>query len=417
MSSLETPAYEFGPFRLEARERRLLRDGRPVPLRAKVFETLLHLVERHGRLVEKRELLEAVWPDAVVEECNLAHNVSAVRKALGERDSGTPYVETVPKAGYRFVAPVRAVAEEPSTHGPQPVAAPEPASAAAAAPRRALHQEIRFCTAHDGVQIAYAVTGEGPPIVKVANWLNHLEFDWKSPIWRHLVEGLAHDHTLVRYDERGSGLSDWNAEDISFDAFVCDLEAVVDALRLERFSLLGISQGCAVSIAYAVRHPERVRRMVLHGGYAAGWYHRAGPEERAWRQALVTLSREGWGQDSPAFRQVFTSLYVPGATPEQMTWFNQLQRISASPENAVRLQEVLSRLDVRDLLGRVAVPTLVLHCQRDAVVPFSCGRELAGKIPGARFVPLDSDDHLVLEHEPAWPRFLEAVRSFLDEGD
>lgn len=276
-----------------------------------------------------------------------------------------------------------------------------------------MDQEIRFCTAEDGVRIAYATVGEGPPLIKAANWLNHLEFDWESPIWRHVLRELARDHTLVRYDERGNGLSDWDAEEISFDAYVQDLEAVVDALGVERFALLGISQGCAVSVAYAVRHPERVTHLVLHGGYAVGWHQRGSPQDRERRRALATLMLQGWGEESPAFRQVFTSLYIPDATPEQMRWFNDLQRNTTSPENAVRLWEALGAIDVRELLPRVTAPTLVLHSRNEAAVPFSAGRELASSIPGARFVPLESRNHLLMEQEPAWPRFLDEIRSFL----
>jgi pimeloyl-ACP methyl ester carboxylesterase len=277
-----------------------------------------------------------------------------------------------------------------------------------------MEQQIRFCTtASDGVRIAWATVGEGPPLVKAANWLNHLEFDWRSPIWRHWFAELGRDHRLIRYDERGNGLSDWEARELSLEAFVQDLETVVDAAGVERFALLGISQGCAVSIAFAVRHPERVSHLLLYGGYSQGWRGRASPQELARREAMVTLAKEGWGRDNPAYRQLFTSLYVPGATPEEMDWFNDLQRVSTSPENAVRLMEALGRLDVRALLPHVRVPTLVLHAREDAAIPFSQGRALATGIPGARFVALESRNHILLGHEPAFARFLEEVRGFL----
>lgn len=187
-----------------------------------------------------------------------------------------------------------------------------------------MEQHIRFCTASDGVRIAYATVGGGPPLVKAANWLNHLEFDWQSPIWRHLLEELARDHLLVRYDERGNGLSDWQIDDLSFDAFVRDLEAVVEAAGLKRFALLGISQGGAVSISYAVRHPERVSHLILYGSYTRGWARRSLPDELERRRALLTLTRLGWGQDVAAYRQLFTNLYIPDANPEQAHWFQDL---------------------------------------------------------------------------------------------
>ncbi|MCH7928955.1 MAG: alpha/beta fold hydrolase [Proteobacteria bacterium] len=276
-----------------------------------------------------------------------------------------------------------------------------------------IQQEIRFCTAADGVRIAFATVGEGPPLVKAANWLNHLEYDWRSPVWRHLLQELARDHLLVRYDERGNGLSDWEVDDISFEAFVRDLETVVDAVGLERFALLGISQGCAVSIAYAVRHPERVTHLVLYGGYARGRRRRGSPEGIEQAEAMMTLMRQGWGQENPAFRQMFTSLMVPEATAEQMQWLNDLQRITATPENAVRLRQAFENIDVSDLLPEVAAPTLVLHCRGDAVAPFEEGRRLAAMIPGARLVALEGRNHLILENEPAFPRFVEEIRNFL----
>lgn len=295
-----------------------------------------------------------------------------------------------------------AVAEAPARHTPTdgPPATDE-------------KQDIRFCMTRDGVRIAFATAGTGAPLVKTANWLNHLEFDWQSPVWRHVTRELTADFRLIRYDERGNGLSDWDVKDFSLEAMVRDLETVVDAAGLDRFPLLGISQGCAVAISYAVRHPERVTRMVLHGGYAKGWRARANPSEIARREAMLTLLREGWGQDNPAFRQIFTSWYIPDGSLEQWRWWNDLQRISTSPENAARLMIDLGNINVTDLLSRVSVPTLVLHSVQDAAVPFSAGRELATSIPGARFVPLDSRNHLILEQESAWPRFLGEVRSFL----
>jgi pimeloyl-ACP methyl ester carboxylesterase len=276
-----------------------------------------------------------------------------------------------------------------------------------------LQQEIHFCTASDGTRIAYALAGQGPPLVKAANWLNHLEYDWQSPIWSHLLRALAARYRLVRYDERGNGLSDWNVGDISFDAFVRDLESVVDGVGLNRFALLGISQGCAVSIAYAVKHPERVSHLVLYGGYARGRRMRGSIEEIEQSNATITLMRLGWGQENPAFRHIFTSLFIPGGTVEQMKWFDDLQRVTTSTENAVRIRETMNGIDVTDLLERVSVPTLVVHCHGDAVVPFEEGRLMAARISGARFVALEGSNHLILPGEPALGRFLDAIENFL----
>lgn len=280
-----------------------------------------------------------------------------------------------------------------------------------------MDQSIRFVRSPDGTLIAYARSGRGPPLVKAANWLTHLEFDWSSPVWRPWLQELSRDNALVRYDERGCGLSDRDAVDLSFDAWVDDLEAVVDAAGLERFDLLGMSQGGPVGIAYAVRHPERVRRLVLYGSYAVGWRHRADPEFRRREEALIQLIGDGWGRDNPAFRQVFTSMFLPDGTPEQLDWFNELQRETTSPEVAVRLEEEFGRIDVRPLLGEVRCPVLVLHARHDEVIPFEAGRGLAASIPDARFVALDSRNHVLLEHEPAWDRFLAEVRAFLGVGE
>jgi pimeloyl-ACP methyl ester carboxylesterase/AraC-like DNA-binding protein len=277
-------------------------------------------------------------------------------------------------------------------------------------------QQVRYCTARDGTRLAYSVTGSGPPLVKTANWLNHIQHDWDSPLWRHWIEEFTRGHSLIRYDERGNGLSDWDTPDLSFGAFVEDLETVADTLELEQFDLLAISQGAAVAVEYAVRHPQRVRRLIVVNGYAAGWMVRADAAEVARREAMLTLTEVGWGADSPAYRQLFTNHYVPEATPKQMGWFNDMQRMSASPENAVRLQRVLAAIDVRDLLPQVEVPTLIFHSRNDQAVPFAQGAELAAGIPNAEFVPLESRNHILLESEPAWTVFAERSRAFLEEG-
>jgi class 3 adenylate cyclase/pimeloyl-ACP methyl ester carboxylesterase len=275
-------------------------------------------------------------------------------------------------------------------------------------------QEIHFCTARDGVQLAYSRMGSGPPLIKTGNWMTHLEFDFESPIWRHLYRELSRDHTLIRYDARGNGLSDRDVEDVSFETLVGDLETVVDAAGLDRFALLGISQGCAVSIGYAVRHPGRVTHLILFGGYAVGWAKRArSTAEKEQGAAMLTLMRLGWGQENPAFRQLFTSQFIPGGTKEQTEWFNELQRISSSPEDAVRNLMANGDTDVSTLLTQVNVPTLVMHSRNDARVPFDQGRRLAAGIPGARFVPLPSNNHLILEDEPAFPRFLQEIKTFI----
>jgi pimeloyl-ACP methyl ester carboxylesterase/DNA-binding CsgD family transcriptional regulator len=275
-------------------------------------------------------------------------------------------------------------------------------------------QHIRLCTVSDGVRIAYATCGSGPPIIKAANWLSHLELDFTSPVWSHLIVELCSGHTLIRYDQRGCGLSDRDVAEISFAAWMRDLETVVEASGLERFPLLGISQGASIAIAYAVAHPERVTHLVLHGGYARGRLKRScDPAQREEAEMLVKLAELGWGKQNPAFRQFFTTQFIPGGTPEQHHWFNELERLTTTPHNAARIMRVFNEIDVVDLLPRVQCPTLVLHATGDARVPFDESRLLAGQIPGARFVPLESDNHVMLEFDPAWQRWRDEVRAFL----
>ncbi|HET9045528.1 MAG TPA: alpha/beta fold hydrolase [Casimicrobiaceae bacterium] len=276
-----------------------------------------------------------------------------------------------------------------------------------------LTQQIRFGASADGTRIAYATAGSGPPLVKVSNWLSHLEFDVQSPVWSHLLRELSNGHTLVRYDERGCGLSDWDAE-LSFEAWVQDLETIVDACGLARFPLFGISQGASIAIAYAVRHPERVSHLILHGGYARGrqfWASRSASQDEA--EMMIRLAEIGWGQHNPAFRQFFTTQFIPGGSPEQHQWFNELERISTSPRNAGRFMRVFHAIDVVGLLPQIDCPTLVSHGVDDARVPFEEGRLIATHIRGARFVPLETQNHLLLENEPAWQRWVEAFRAFL----
>src|SRR6266540_1837937 len=251
-----------------------------------------------------------------------------------------------------------------------------------------LTQEIRFCTAPDGVQLAYSMIGQGPPMIKTGNWMTHLEFDLESPIWRHLYRELAKGHTLIRYDARGNGLSDRTVDEISFDAFVSDLETVVDAVGVKRFPLLGISQGCAISIAYAVRHPERVSHLILYGGFILGGNKRS-PAAREKVRAMATLTRLEWGSDNPAIRQMFTTEFYPDCPKELADWLNDRQRLISSGECAARYLETVGDFDVTQLLPKVTVPTLVMHRRGDVRQPFEGARQMAAGISGARFVALE----------------------------
>jgi DNA-binding winged helix-turn-helix (wHTH) protein/alpha-beta hydrolase superfamily lysophospholipase len=398
--------FQFGDYLLDTGRRELTKRSALVAVEPQVFDLLAYLVQNRDRVVSKDDLLDAVWGGRIVSESTLTTRINAARRAIGDSGAQQDMIRTAARKGFRFVATVR----EPDAPGSEPIPAPK-------AQPPALRQEIQFCTAADGVRIAYAGVGDGPPLVKAANWLNHLEYDWQSPVWKHFFTAMAADRRLIRYDARGNGLSDWDITDFSFDAFVGDLECVVEASGVDRFALLGISQGCAVSIAYAVRHPERVTHLILYGGFSRGWCKHGSAEIDGQIAALETLMRQGWGRRNPAFRQIFTTAFMPDATAEQMQWFNELQRKTASPDNAANILRSVTSFDVDHLLAQVRVPTLVLHCRHDSVQPFDEGRRLAAGISGARFVALEGRNHLMLEDEPAWARFLDEVGAFLRPGE
>jgi len=277
-----------------------------------------------------------------------------------------------------------------------------------------MEQRIRFCRSRDGIQLAYATSGEGPPLVKVANFLTHLEYDWRSPVVRPFLLELNRGRTLVRYDPRGCGLSDRNVEDLSLDAWVADLEAVVEAAGVERFPLFAHSQGGAIGIAYAARHPERVSRLILLGGWARNVMKRdLTPAQIDEMRMLVKLAGFGWGRENPSYRQVFTSLLIPDSSAEQAASYNELERMCTSPECAARIFSSVGKLDVMDLAPLVQCPTLVLHAQGDASVPYEEGRLIAGAIPHAHFVLLHGRNHILLPHEAAWKEFFGEVQGFI----
>jgi DNA-binding winged helix-turn-helix (wHTH) protein/pimeloyl-ACP methyl ester carboxylesterase len=402
--------YVFADCALDCERRELRRDGKAVHVEPQVFDVLAHLVRNRDRVVNKDELLQAVWGGRLVSEDALTSRIRAARRAIGDTGERQHLILTMARRGFRFVGDVREQSADPGRTTMPHSTRPEAAITIS-------QQAVTFCRTPDGVNLAVAVSGSGPPIVKTANWLNHVEFDWQSPVWSPLFGRLAAQARLIRYDERGMGFSDHDVADVSFDAWVRDLETVADALALDRFAVLGISQGAPVSIAYAVRHPERVSRLILCGGFAKGWRARGSAAEAARAEASVTLIREGWGHDNPASRQMFTSLIVPDATLEEMRWFNDLERLSCSPEMAIRMLYAIGDIDISSLLPRVRAPTLVLHSRHDARVPFEHGLTLARSIPNAQFIALESKNHLILSHEAAWERFANELCGFLASGN
>jgi DNA-binding winged helix-turn-helix (wHTH) protein/pimeloyl-ACP methyl ester carboxylesterase len=405
--------YAFEDALLDTTRFELRRDGDPVHVEPQVFDVLAHLVTHRDWVVPKEELLDTVWGDQFVSESALTTRIKQLRQAVGDDGRAQRVVQTVHGRGYRFVAAVVELFDE--TDPPTLVAPVD------------LRQQIRFCTTSDGTRLAYATVdavAQGaaaeplPPLVRAAHWITHLDYDWQSPVWHHWLVDLARQRTLVRYDERGCGLSDHEPCDQSLDAWVQDLETVVDDLGLERFPLLGVSQGGAAAIAYAARHPDRVSHLVLYGAYGQGRVRRARNEtERSEAELQIEMVRLGWGREDASFRRFFTSTFIPDAPPELWESFAQLLRRTTSAESAARLMSAWSEIDVLDEATQVQAPTLVLHCRDELRVPMEQGRELAARIPGARFVPLDSRNHLLRAEEPAWHHFLAEVEAFLAVPD
>jgi pimeloyl-ACP methyl ester carboxylesterase len=394
--------YFFDSFILDTSVRELSVEGAAVKIEPKVFDLLLHLIENRDHVVSKDELVASIWEGRFISEAAVSSAVRSARKALGDDGKNQRYVRTMHGHGFRFIAPVveSRIAQ---------------ATAQSADKDELPDQDIRFCHSADGTRIAYALAGSGPPLVKAANWLNHLEFDWESPVWKHFFKALADKHRLIRYDARGNGLSAWDVSDFSLERQIEDLEAVIDTVGLERFPLLGLSQGCAKAIVYAARHPERVTKLVLLGGYARGWWHRDDPDAVVVGEARCALIRNGWGSDNRAVRQMFTTIYMPDAPAESQGWFTDLQKKTTSPNNAAQILLAHGDVDIRAILPEIRTPTLVMHCRNDVGVPYAQGQELAAGIKGARFVTLDTANHILPVTDPAWARCMRLMDDFLKE--
>jgi pimeloyl-ACP methyl ester carboxylesterase/DNA-binding CsgD family transcriptional regulator len=280
-------------------------------------------------------------------------------------------------------------------------------------PRHSADQDVRFCRGRDGVRLAWAIHGNGPPVIVVSCWLSHLQHDWRSPVWQHFLRDLGEFATIVRYDERGFGMSDWNVTDFSLEARHSDLEALVEATGFDRFALLGMSGGSPVALAYAARHPDRVTRLMLYGTVSAEPTTFEGLRLDV-EETFRSMIRVGWATEDPLFRRVFTRIYIPNASEEQMRWFDDLERMSTSPENAVASRLAQQAVDIAHEIPRIDVPTLILHAVGDRATMFGNAVRVAGQIPDARLVELDSANHIVLADEPAWATFLSEVRAFLE---
>jgi DNA-binding winged helix-turn-helix (wHTH) protein/pimeloyl-ACP methyl ester carboxylesterase len=418
--------FRFGDFTVDLDTREIHRGAEQVKVEPQVFDVLAHLLRERRRVVTKEELLDTVWGTRMVSESALTSRIKAVRRALGDDGQRQEVIRTAHGRGFRFVADVT-TGHSSDTLLSVPVRADpraDPGSAPASGPVGdgrpdpdvRLRQTVRFCTAGDGTRLAYALMGDGPPLVKAANWLTHLEHDLESPVWRHWHRDLSRRHSLLRYDERGCGLSDLDVDEFGVDAWVSDLEAVVDAAGLDRFPLLGISQGGAVALEFAARHPERVSKLILYGAFVKGPVLRAQlPEQRREAALMVDLAEVGWGRLDPVFRQVFTMRFLPHGPPEAWTAFDTLQTRTTTASNAVRFLEAFNAVDVEDAARQVSVPTLVMHARDEILMPMAEGLRIAQLVRDSTFVSLDSANHLLLGNEPAWPRFLDEVEEFLND--
>lgn len=391
--------YEFAGFVLDAARFELRRGPDVVHVEPQVFDVLKYLIDHRDRVVPKEELLDAVWGSRFVTESALSSRLKAARRAVGDDGVAQRVIRTVIGRGYQFVAEV-------TTHRPDPADPPAATSS--------VSQRIRFCTAADGTRLAWAASGDGPPLLKAANWMTHLDLDVDSAVWGHWIRELSARFALVRYDERGCGLSDWEVSGFGFDDWGEDLRMVADAAQLERFPLLGVSQGAAVAVAFAARVPERVSHLILVSSDGRGRMVRSTTEAQRREAALdLELARVGWERDDPSFRQVFTSQFLPDADQSQWDAFNSLQQQTTSPRNAVEFLRTFGMIDVTTEAAAVRCPTLVVHSRGDLRQPLQEARGLAAAIPGSHFVTLPSRNHLVLADEPAWPQLLSTVDAFL----
>jgi DNA-binding winged helix-turn-helix (wHTH) protein len=392
--------YQFAECSIDPERHMFLRDNNPVHVEPQVFELLLVLAAKHGRLVTKDELVETVWHGLSVSDATISARINAARKAVGDTGRDQATIKTVHGLGFQLIAEVKIVQKQAS---PAPVTDPGGT------------QTIRFAQSSHNAKIAFAESGDGPPLIRVGHWLSHLELDWHSSVWRPLLEALGRKHTLYRYDQRGTGLSSRSLDGADLDAFVDDLKAVADANKLDNFPIFAASQAVPVAIRFAELYPDRVSGLVLYGGYAQGRALRVKSPDDIDEDVILGLIRAGWGKADSPFVNAFSSLFVPDATSEQMESFVNMQTETVSPKDAARLRQIIDRFNVIDALPSISAPTLVIHANCDAVQPSSQGRLLASEIPNAKYVSLDSRNHVPLPQEDSWTRMIDETEAFLEE--
>ena len=394
--------YHFTNHTLDVERHEFCRDGDSVSVEPQVFDLLHLLVRNAGLLVTRDQLVDEIWGGKIVSEPTISARINAARRAVGDSGKDQKIIKTIARRGIQFVADVEELSMQSDTSD-----TPKPKGSA--------NQTVRFVTSFDGTQIAFATSGNGPPLLRAGHWLTHLEFDWHSPVWRPLLDALGINSTVVRYDQRGTGLSDWSIHGITLEDFSADLKAVADAAGLDRFPIFAASQGLPVAIHFAAHYPERVSKLVLYGGYDEGAAIRDAKSDTNNSDAILILIRNGWGQPESAFMKAFSSLFMPTATSEQIDSFVKMQLASASPDNAAKIRSAIDRFSVVDLLERVKAPTLVIHARNDAIQPLKQGQLLASGIRDAQFLQLESNNHAPLPHESAWDVMIAATLDFLSE--
>ncbi|RFP88751.1 alpha/beta fold hydrolase [Rhodobacteraceae bacterium 63075] len=394
--------YFFANCELDTASYVFRRDGERVPLEPQVFDLLVLLAGRADQVVTKDELIDTIWNGRIVSDATISARINAARRAVGDNGKDQNVIRTIPRRGIEMVAAVsgEAAAAEEAAVGPAK-----------------MRQTVRYTTAPDGTQIAYASSGSGPPMMRAGHFLTHLEKDWQSAVFWPMIEAFSNTHTLVRYDQRGTGLSQTDIDDMSIEAYSDDLLAVADAAGLGRFPIFATSQGVPIAVHFSAKHPDRVSRLVLCGGFAQGRLVRDETYSREEADALMTLVKAGWGKPASAFMSAFVSMFCPDATPLERQSLVESQVASATPDMAARIRLAIDQFDVAGSLAEVQVPTLVIHASGDAVHPASQGRFLAAKIPGAEFRLVESNNHVILKSAPAWEEIMSATLEFLGRDE
>jgi DNA-binding winged helix-turn-helix (wHTH) protein/alpha-beta hydrolase superfamily lysophospholipase len=399
-------SYLFEDYSLDAGRRELRRGAELVPVEPLVFDLLEFLIRSRDRVVSKDEVFASVWNGRIVSESTLTSRMNAARHAVGDSGEQQRLIRTIPRKGFRFVGDVQ---ERTPLETQKNLAAEIAGSPQLPMPTVSFHR------APDGTNLAVATAGDGPVLLRTAQWINHLEHEWANPLTRPLWQRLSRQFCLIRYDGRGAGLSDRTVPDMSFPQYEHDLESIVETLQLNRFALLGMSGGAALAISYAARHPERVSKLILYGGYPQGRNKRRSPQSADEARTMLAMMRSGWGDGDSLFFRAFSAFWLPNGNVDQMKALIELQRTAFSPETAVAGRVAVDEIDVVDLLTHVRAPTIVFHCVRDRLVPFEQGRLIATSIPKAKFVPLDSENHMLLPDEPAWTKFVSEMEAFLTD--